>query len=94
MQKYEKGVSKLEREILLINTHDIHTSRHRLHRRLVEYYSQGALAPNHRAMLRPKVLVLHADTLINAQTIILNLIFSGSDSLLISRVEYEHVLKQ
>ena len=36
-QTYERGVFKLESEILLINIHDIHTSIHRLHRRHVEY---------------------------------------------------------
>ena len=36
-QKYERGVSKCESEILLINIHDIHTSIYGLHRTLVEY---------------------------------------------------------
>ena len=83
-------------EMQLIIIHDIHMSIHRFHCKLVEYYSHGALAQNHRAKLRPKVLIFHTDTCtwINARTIILNLILSGSESLMISIEEYEHVLLQ
>ena len=91
-QKYERGVSKRESKIWLINIHDIHTSV------LITSQTCGVLVSRdigaESPMLRPKVLILHADTWINARTIILNLILSGSDTLMAPRVESVHVLKQ
>ena len=87
-EKYERGFPNM-----LINIHDIHM-------RVRRFVSQtcgvlilrgiGVESP----MLRPKVWVLHACwTWINTRTILLNLIFSGSDSLMTPRVEYVHVLR-
>ena len=87
-----KGVSKGENKIWVINIHDIHTSV------LIISQTCGVLVScdigSESPKLRPKVLILHADTWINARTIILNLTLSGSDTLMAPRVESVHVLKQ
>ena len=58
-QKYERGISKRESKINLINIHDIHTSL------LITSQTCGVLVWRdigaESPMLRPKVLLLHTE---------------------------------
>ena len=87
-----KGGFQTWKRILLINIHDIHTSIRRFVSQICGVLISRGIGTE-SPMLRLKVWILHADTWINTRTIILNLIFSGSDSLMTPHVKYVHVLK-